>query len=45
MYIGQVVRHEQNTLRGTKIKSQRPIDKGSPDNRFLPDFGGLKGQY
>ncbi|WP_308375088.1 hypothetical protein [Pseudoalteromonas piscicida] len=44
MYIGQVVSREQNTLRGTKIKSQRP-DKGSPDNRFLPDFGGLKGQY
>ncbi|TMN35325.1 hypothetical protein, partial [Pseudoalteromonas piscicida] len=26
-------------------KGQRTLDKGSPDKCFLPDFGGLKGQY
>ncbi|MEF2131716.1 MULTISPECIES: hypothetical protein [Pseudoalteromonas] len=26
-------------------KGQQALDKGSPDKCFLPDFGGLKGQY
>ncbi|ASD68956.1 hypothetical protein B1L02_18675 [Pseudoalteromonas piscicida] len=26
-------------------KGQQALDKGSPDNCFLPDFGGLRGRY
>ncbi|ATD09889.1 hypothetical protein PPIS_b0797 [Pseudoalteromonas piscicida] len=26
-------------------KGQQALDKGSPGKCFLPDFGGLKGQY